>query len=183
MPRICFPLAAACLAVATLSACSGTVRSQDDFLGFIKPYRVEVVQGNVVTQEMIAQLREGLTREQVRYVLGSPLLTDVFHADRWDYVFSIRRQGTPPQERRVTVYFEQDRVSRFDASALPSEREFVASIDTRKSDGKPRVLELTPEQVGKLPPPAPVPVDTAAQTSAPVGAKRPYPPLESTPTP
>jgi outer membrane protein assembly factor BamE len=183
MPRICFPLAAACLAVATLSACSGTVRSQDDFLGFITPYRIEVVQGNVVTQEMLAQLRAGLTREQVRYVLGSPLLTDVFHADRWDYVFSIRRQGTPAQERRVTVYFEQDRVSRFDASALPSEREIVASIDTRKAPAKPRVLELTPEQVGKLPPPAPQPVEANADAAAPVGAKRAYPPLESTPTP
>lgn len=182
MPRICLSLAAACLAVATLTACSGTVRSQDAFLGFITPYRVEVVQGNVVTQEMLSQLREGLTREQVRYVLGSPLLTDVFHADRWDYVFSIRRQGTPAQERRVTVYFDQDRVSRFDASALPSEREFVASIDARKTSRKPPVLELTPEQLGKLPLPAAAPPSTATAEAA-VGAKRSYPPLESTPTP
>lgn len=183
MPRICFPLTAACLAVAVLSACSGTVRSQDDFLGFIRPYRVEVVQGNVVTQEMLAQLREGLTREQVRYVLGSPLLADVFHGDRWDYVFSIRRQGTEPQERRVTVYFDQDRVTRFDAGSLPSERDFVASIDTRKTAGKTPVLELTPEQLGKLPLPVAQPADASAQDAAPVGAKRSYPPLESTPTP
>lgn len=183
MPRLRLSIAAACLAVATLAACTGTVRSQDDFLGFIKPYRVEVVQGNVVTKEMLTQLREGLTREQVRYVLGSPLLTDVFHADRWDYVFTIRRQGTPAQERRVTVYFDQDRVSRFDASVLPSEREFVASIDTRRTSGKVPVLELTPEQLGKLPPPTPVPADTSAQAQAPTGAKRAYPPLESAPAP
>lgn len=183
MPRLCLPLTAACLAVAALSACSGTVRSQDDFLGFIRPYRVEVVQGNVVTQEMLAQLREGLTREQVRYALGSPLLTDVFHGDRWDYVFSIRRQGTAPQERRVTVYFDQDRVSRFEAGALPSEREFVASLDTRKTGRKTPVLELTPEQLGKLPMPAAAPVDTAAEAAPPTGAKRSYPPLESSPTP
>lgn len=184
MPRIRLLVPAVCWAAASLAACSGTVRSQDDFLGFITPYRVEVVQGNVVTKEMLAQLHEGLTREQVRYALGSPLLTDLFHADRWDYVFSIRRQGAEPQERRVTVYFEQDRVSRYDASALPSEREFVASIDTAKPSRKQPVLELTPEQVGKLPLPTAAAPDADAASAVPVGAKRSYPPLEATtPTP
>lgn len=179
MPRTRLSVAAALLAVTSLTACSTWSSAKDDFLGFITPYRVEVVQGNVVTKEMLAQLREGLTREQVRYVLGSPLITDVFHADRWDYAFSIRRQGAEPQERRVTVYFEQDRVSRFDASALPSEREFVASIDTAKPSGKPPVLELTDEQLGKLPLPAATAPDAALASNAPVGAKRSYPPLEA----
>jgi outer membrane protein assembly factor BamE (lipoprotein component of BamABCDE complex) len=91
-------------------------------LRWLTPYRMEVVQGNVVTSEMAAQLREGQTREQVRMLLGSPLLTDLFHADRWDYVFAIRRQGAPSQQRRLTVFFNADRVQRFQAADLPDEK-------------------------------------------------------------
>lgn len=179
MLRIRPSVAAALLAVNFVTACSTWNSAKDDFLGVITPYRMEIVQGNVVTKEMLSQLREGLTREQVRYVLGSPLVTDVFHADRWDYVFAIRRQGTEPQERRVTVYFSQDRVSRFEAGALPSEREFVASIDTTKPSSKTPTLELTDEQLGKLPLPTAAVSDAPSATAAPVGAKRSYPPLEA----
>jgi outer membrane protein assembly factor BamE len=80
------------LAVAGLAGC-GSLQSSDNFLGVVTPYRVEVVQGNVITSEQSAMVKPGLTRAQVRDVLGSPLLTDIFHADRWDYVFTIRRQG------------------------------------------------------------------------------------------
>ncbi|MEN9483823.1 MAG: hypothetical protein RJB37_1703, partial [Pseudomonadota bacterium] len=90
------------VAAATLAGCS-TISSDGSLLGFITPYRMEVVQGNVVTQDMVAQLRPGLTGDQVRTLLGAPLLADVFHANRWDYVFTIRRQGAPAQQRRVTV--------------------------------------------------------------------------------
>jgi outer membrane protein assembly factor BamE len=179
MPRISLSVTAACLAVSALSACS-TLRSEDAFLGFITPYRVEVVQGNVVTKEMLAQLREGMSRDQVRFALGSPLLTDVFHADRWDYVFSIRRQGAAAQERRVTVHFAQDLVSRFETSALPSERDFVASIDTAKPTRKQPVLALSDEQLRALPLPAAPAPNTAEVAAVPTGAKRSYPPLEST---
>lgn len=182
MPRLRLLVPAVCLAAASLGACTGTVKSQEDFLGVITPYRVEVVQGNVVTKEMLAQLREGLTREQVRYVLGSPLLTDIFHSDRWDYVFSIRRQGAQPQERRVTVYFQNDRVARFDAGALPSERDFVASIDTAKPSRKQPTLELTQEQLAKLPLPVAAAPQADAASAAPVGARRSYPPLEAAAT-
>ena len=82
----------------------------------------------MVTQEQAALVKPGMSREQVRDVLGSPLLTDVFHADRWDYVFTIRRQGAEPQRRSVVVLFEGDTLERIEAPDLPSEREFVASI-------------------------------------------------------
>ncbi len=81
---------------------------KDKVLGLVTPYKVEVVQGNVVTREQMAQVRPGLTRSQVRDILGSPLLTDVFHSDRWDYIFTIRRQGAQPQRRQVTVLFDGD---------------------------------------------------------------------------
>jgi outer membrane protein assembly factor BamE len=157
-----------------LSAC--VTQRADSFLGIITPYKVEVVQGNVVTQEMAGRLSNGLSREQVRNVLGSPLLTDVFHADRWDYVFTIRRQGAQPQQRSVTIFFEADRVSKFEATDLPSEREFVASISTAKVSGKVPNLQLSEKDINALPlpeKPAPSAADTAAS-----GPVRTYPPLE-----
>jgi outer membrane protein assembly factor BamE len=161
------------LAATLLGACS-SLQSSDNFLGFITPYRVEVVQGNVLTREQVALVKPGQTRAQVRDVLGSPLLTDTFHADRWDYVFTIRRQGAEPQQRKVLVLFEGDRLKSISAQDLPSEREFVASIDTFKSRGKAPPLALTPEEIKALPvPPKPEPA-----ASAPAGPQRTYPPLE-----
>ena len=166
-----FPLAL--LAVA-LAGCQ-SLQSSDSFLGVITPYKVEVVQGNVVTSEQAALIKPGLTRAQVRDVLGSPLLTDPFHADRWDYVFTIRRQGAAPQLRRVVVLFKNDLLNSVDTGGeLPSEREFVASIDTFKTSRDAPPLVLTDEQVKALPaptrPPAPDPV--------PPAPTRTYPPLE-----
>lgn len=168
------PVWAAALAACLLSAC--VTQKADSFLGIITPYKVEVVQGNVVTQEMAARLSNGLTREQVRNALGSPLLTDVFHADRWDYMFTIRRQGAQPQQRSVTIFFEADRVSKFEATDLPSERDFVASISTAKVSSKVPNLQLSDKEVSALPLPEKV-AATAADT-APSGAVRKYPPLE-----
>lgn len=184
MPRTASkPLSAALLALATLAGCS-SLQSSDNFLGVITPYRIEIVQGNVVTKEQVAAVKPGQSRAEVRDVLGSPLLTDIFHADRWDYVFTIKRPGTQPQERRVVVLFEGDALKSIDAPQdLPAEREFVTSITTAKNaaKGTPPVLELTEEQRKALPAPrtpeaAPTPADAA---SAPgTGPTRTYPPLE-----
>jgi outer membrane protein assembly factor BamE len=152
-------------------------------LRWLAPYRMEVVQGNVVTSEMLAQVRQGQTREQVRMLLGSPLLTDLFHADRWDYVFTIRRQGAPSQQRHLTVFFNADRVQRFQAADLPDEKTFVASIEVDKPRGRRTPLELDEAALRALPLPAPRATATAPAASAPAGAQvqRNYPPLESGP--
>ena len=171
--RFSLSCTAGLFAATLLSACS-SLQSSDNFLGFITPYRVEVVQGNVLTKEQVALVKPGQTRAQVRDVLGSPLLTDTFHADRWDYVFTIRRQGTEPQQRKVLVLFEGDKLKSISAQDLPSERDFVASIDTAKSRGKVPPLTLTPEEVKALP----VPPQPEAAASAPEAPLRTYPPLE-----
>lgn len=157
-----------------LGGCQG-LQSSDSFLGVITPYKIEVVQGNVITSEQAAAIKPGMTRTQVRDALGSPLLTDVFHADRWDYVFTIRRQGTEPQSRRVVVLFTGEQFKSIDTGGpLPTEREFVASIDTFKTSRNAPALELTAEQIKVLPtPPKPVTVEVE-----PVGPTREYPPLE-----
>lgn len=144
------------------------------------PYTVEVVQGNVVTREMVQPLREGLNREQVRALLGSPLLTDPFHADRWDYVFTIRRRGTEAQQRRVSVWFAEDRVARFEADELPSEQEFVAAIDPDRRAARAPVLELSEAQIAALRKPAAPGAAAAPSPPAPAASAplRRYPPLE-----
>jgi outer membrane protein assembly factor BamE len=76
-------------------------------------YRMEIQQGNYLTQEMVSQLQPGMTRDQVRFVLGTPLLLDIFHDDRWDYVYRRGRAGSREiEERRLSVFFENDRLVR-----------------------------------------------------------------------
>jgi len=150
--------------------------SGEKVMGIVTPYRVEIVQGNVVTKEQIAAVKPGMTREQVRGVLGTPLLTDVFHADRWDYFFSIRRQGQPFEQRRVVAWFDGDTLKSVDApDNLPSENEFVASIARKPANDKMPKLELTEAERKALPLPKP-------EAPAPVADETPlrrYPPLES----
>ena len=146
----------------------------ESFLGLITPYRMDIVQGNVVTKEQVALIKPGMPRAQVRDILGSPMLTDLFHADRWDYVFTIRRPGTEPQRRAVVAYFKGDALDRLEAPELPGEREFVASISRPMPTSKPTLLELSDEQKKALP----VPPKVVAEPVAPMGASRSFPPLE-----
>ena len=171
---------AALLLVLALTACANrandpALQSGDAlFGGFITPYRMDIVQGNVVTQEQVALAKPGMTRAQVRDTLGSPMLTDLFHADRWDYIFTIRRQGTAPQRRDVIVYFKDDKLDRIEAGDLPTERDFVASISRPLSARETPALEMTDAQKKALP----KPVKPPAEPVVPMGALRSYPPLE-----
>ncbi len=110
------------------------------FLGFLSPYRPDIPQGNFVSQEMVAQLKEGMTREQVIFVLGTPLLTDIFHADRWDYAFRYKKGNGEITNSRVTVFFKDNRLQRYEGGNLPTEEDYLARIADRPkkaSDAKP----------------------------------------------
>ena len=151
-----------------------SLQSGESFLGVVTPYRMDIVQGNVVTQEQAARVQPGMVRAQVRDILGSPMLTDPFHTDRWDYIFTIRRQGTPAQQRIVVAHFKGDKLERLEAQGLPSERDFVASISRPVTGNRSPVIALTEDQIKALPkPPAP-----AAEPGVVMGAVRSYPPLE-----
>ena len=161
------------LLLTSLAACSGMPATYG-LLQFISPYRIDRVQGNVVTREQVAALQVGMPRQVVKEILGTPLLQSVFHADRWDYVFSFARQGVVSQSRHVTVYFKGDVLERFEADDLPSEAEFVATLHSIPTDKKPPAMEASPESLQKFPPPArpaPLPPPTAR-------AATDYPPLE-----
>jgi outer membrane protein assembly factor BamE len=95
-----------------------------------QPYVPDVVQGNFISSEQYAKLAVGQSREQVRQILGTPLLASYFHANRWDYVFEFKRANqVMGKERRVTVFFEGDKLVKFQGDALPTEVELVAEID------------------------------------------------------
>jgi outer membrane protein assembly factor BamE len=160
------------LAGLLLSGCESLQRT-DSLFGLITPYRIDIVQGNAVTQEQAALIKPGMSRLQVRDVLGTPLIADPFHADRWDYIFTLRRPGAEPQRRSVVVLFEKDVVKVIEAPPLPSEREFVASI-SRFKDIRAQKLELSQEERAALP----LPVKREAPPAEPMGPVRDYPPLE-----
>lgn len=163
---------AAALALVLLAGCSSLESNR--WTNVFMPYRVEVVQGNVVTREQAARVAPGMSRAQVRDILGSPLLTDIFHADRWDYVFLLNRPGTPLQKRTVVVIFEGDKLVRIDAPDLPTDAEFIEAINPLRDRREVPVLALTEEQIQALPvPPRPAPAASAVQ-----GPSRTYPPLE-----
>ncbi|MCB1997759.1 MAG: outer membrane protein assembly factor BamE, partial [Rhodoferax sp.] len=107
--------------VLALTGCASQLQTSQTLFGLVTPYRMELVQGNVITQEQMARVRPGLNRRQVRELLGTPLLTDTFHGNRWDYLFVIERQGQAPQRRNIVLRFDGDTLASIDAGELPTE--------------------------------------------------------------
>lgn len=175
--RLSARLGVAALAVAAAAGCARLDDWSRSAVDVVTPYRVEVVQGNFVSREQVQALRAGMGRAQVREILGTPLLTSVFHDARWDYVFTIRRAGVAEQTRRLSVFFDGDAFVRTEGDELPSEEEFVATITRPARTGAAPVLEATPEQLARA--------QASAQPSAPASSqpstaapRASYPPLE-----
>jgi outer membrane protein assembly factor BamE len=82
-------------------------------------YRIDVQQGNYVTQDLVDRLKPGMTKAEVKQILGTPLLIDVFHANRWDYYFSNVKGGKAQDRSRISVFFENDKVARFTGGGRP----------------------------------------------------------------
>ncbi len=141
--------------VAVLAGCSTYDSVTQRIAQSITPYRITVVQGNFVSAEAAAQMQVGMSRDQVRQLLGTPLLADMFHADRWDYVFYFKRGNTSVvQQRDFVVNFAGDRVASWSGGQdLPSNLELLAEIDGDKRGKKAFVA-----------------AEAAAAASAPVAA-------------
>lgn len=114
-----------------LAGCSTYNSATRRIVQYITPYRVTIVQGNFVSNETAAKLHAGMTREEVRALLGTPLLADMFHASRWDYVFYFKRGNRAiVQQRDLIVHFDGDRLASWSgAEDLPSEFELLSEID------------------------------------------------------
>lgn len=114
--------------IANAGAQTTSVTKLQKFMWFFSPYRPTIQQGNFVSQEMLEHLKVGQTRDQVKFLLGTPMLTDVFHADRWDYPFSLQRGNGELTTARVSIYFKDDKVDHFDGGNLPTERDYIARL-------------------------------------------------------
>ena len=95
-------------------------------------YKAEIAQGNFVSKEQVAALKLGMPRLQVADILGTPLLVSVFHADRWEYVFNLKRQGIDTPSYKLTVYFKGDALDKIDGSNMPTEQEFIETLSGNK---------------------------------------------------
>lgn len=144
---------AGALVLACLSACAGWSGGPKDSArpapeavhgargsGLFAPYRVDIPQGNYLDRSMVAQVKPGMTREQVRFALGTPLHVDPFRPDRWDYVFRFQHANLEAELRRVTVFFKDDKVERVQADPLPAANDPTdpALPGTRRSTGRNR---------------------------------------------
>lgn len=96
-------------------------------------HRIDIQQGNVVTQEKVNQLETGMNRNQAQFVMGSPMVVDVFHEDRWDYIYYLKPGYGDPTEERVTLFFEDDTLVRIDGSLQPSATPVVEDDTTRQA--------------------------------------------------
>lgn len=174
--RLTLPLSLA----AVLAACSSINDATRSAMDAITPYKMEVVQGNFVSREQVQALQLGMNRQHVREILGTPLVTSVFHEDRWEYVFTINRQGVAQQRRKLTVFFENDRLSKFEGDEMPSETEFVAALGKPLSQRKVPELQASEAQLAKFPA-SKARTEAASASSAPAApaSTRSYPPLEN----
>ena len=105
----------------------------------LKPYRPDMVQGNFISKEQLDRLKVGMDREEVKVILGTPLIASVMHPNRWDYVFAFKRGDTQlVEQRQVTIIFEKDLLSKINADDLPTEYELIAEIDGIKASRRPQ---------------------------------------------
>jgi outer membrane protein assembly factor BamE len=126
-------LARMILLVAVISGCSSVPR-------IVNEYKIDVQQGNVLTQDMVSQLKPGLTKDQVRFILGTPVLMDMFHANRWDYVYRLHKGSTGTVEmRNFSAFFDAgDKLIRVSGDVTPAQTADAAVVP----DSKTRELDL-----------------------------------------
>ncbi len=117
----------------------------------IKPYKLDIQQGNVVTSKMLLQLRPGMTKSQVRFIMGTPLIQDSFHSNRWDYVYQMRQGGKLIEQRRVILDFENELLKSVRGDVIPSGDEQSKAKEAQAPTGTRVVTPIKkPEEKGLL---------------------------------
>ncbi len=133
------------IAVQTLTACSSTKTLNEEMLAAADKlpgvYKIDIRQGNLVTQEMINQLRPGMDKRQVTFILGTPLLVDPFHKDRWDYFYNLKTAGKQTKQERVTVFFNDNKLVNLKGNFKPSNQFQPMMINTEVVDVPKREKE------------------------------------------
>lgn len=129
-------------ALLPLAACSNV--QVPDVTSAITPYKIDIRQGNYITQDMVAQLKPGMTRDQVRFILGTPLVADIFHADRWDYIYRFKPGRGEAQQRRFAVFFEDSKLVRVAGDVVGSEPGETEAAATAAAGARARIIEIAP---------------------------------------
>lgn len=159
MRRI-FPVLLIYLAACT-SIKQATQATESTLTDYITPYRIDIRQGNFVTQDMVAQLKPGLSKDQVRFILGTPLVSDPFHAERWDYVYRFQRGHEKPQQRQLIVFFDDGKLVKVGGNVVANDtaRAVAAKPEAAVSDA--RVMDIPPDPNGPRTEPDPPKPDTS----------------------
>jgi len=160
--------------VAANGAQTTSITKFQKFMWFFSPYRPDIQQGNFVSEEMLALLKVGMTQEQVRFIFGTPLLTDPFHATRWDYPFRLAKGNGELTTSRVIVFFKDGKVDHFEGGNLPTEKEYIARI----AGPAPKVKNPDAPEVKPAPTSAPLPAGTDNAAAKPVEVTTPPPKQE-----
>lgn len=129
------------VAISLISACSS--------LQFPGVYKIRIEQGNVIKQEMVDQLKPGMSKEQVEFIMGSALLKDTFNSDRWDYIYTAQRGDVLNVKSRMTIYFKDDKLSHFTGDYVPSENKESSAEGNIESSTKEDKESSTQENIGK----------------------------------
>ena len=146
-------------------------------------YKMNIQQGNYLVAESVSQLKEGMTRSQVRFLLGTPMVPDAFDDDRWDYYYFFSSQKfKEPLKRRLTVYFADDKVQRFENLGVPTEadlaqleRDLRKAMAETKGKGKknknsaPETAPASTSEASKAPDPVPPSEPSPAPAGTPSG--------------
>jgi len=120
--------------ISVISACSS--------LQFPGVYKIRVEQGNVIKQDMVDQLKPGMSRDQVEYIMGTALLKDSFNSDRWDYIYTLRRGETLQQKNRMSIYFKDGKLTHFSGDFVPSEN---TEANSTKATQNPKEATAQPQ--------------------------------------
>ena len=132
-------------ALLLLAACSS-----DPITSYMpEPYKVTIQQGNAITQDMVTKLRPGMSKSQVRFILGTPPITDMFHVNRWDYVYILRQGREVREERKLTLFFENDLLARVAGDVAPT------TVDDKQAEAAKPAKAATEIVLDKLDPNAP----------------------------
>lgn len=142
--------------------------TQVPMLPTVTPHKIDIQQGNYVTQEMVAKLKPGMTRSQVRFILGTPLVVDPFRTDRWDYVYLYKKGGTVTEQRRIAVIFKDDKLERIEGDVVPAKTPAAMEGSASRGPAKPAGAQPKPQPGAPGQPQAAKPAAAAPAASEPV---------------
>lgn len=122
-------LSTAPVVAVALAGCSSSAGLREYVPQIVTPYRIDIQQGNFVTLDMVDKLQAGQTKDQVRFILGTPMLTDVFHQERWDFIFRSAKGWNDPEKRRLTVFFDKsEKLEKWEAVDVPKAVDVAAPV-------------------------------------------------------